>query len=132
MSAPCIVGPRDIPPTMSVSGMFERYTELGMRGYVARTEDSVPLTVAEHLELLTLGESIARIVRHPVDVHHALQAGATWPQVAHALEINEQDARSAYRRWADGQRALHEHCGIGLDAAEHAEAIARAEQTGEA
>ncbi|MER7126710.1 hypothetical protein [Micrococcus luteus] len=124
---PRITSPRDIPPTMSVSGMFERYTELSTRSYVARTEDSAPLTVAEHLELLTLGESIARILRHPADVHHALQAGATWRQIADALDVTEQDARLAYRRWADGQRALHEHCGIGLDETEHAAAIARAE-----
>jgi hypothetical protein len=34
-----------------------------------------PLTVAEHLEMLALGECIARYYRHPSQVHAAVQAG---------------------------------------------------------
>ena len=38
-------------------------------------EDYPPLTAAEHLELLALGEVIARHYRHPALVHHAVLAG---------------------------------------------------------
>ena len=37
-----------------------------------------PLTVAEHLELLALGERIARYYRHPSQVDKAVKAGACW------------------------------------------------------
>ena len=47
-------------------------------------EDYPPLTAAEHLEMLALGEVMARHYRHPAQVHHAVMAGATWEQIAAA------------------------------------------------
>ena len=46
--------------------------------------DYPPLTAAEHLELIALGERLARHYRHPALVHHAVVAGATWEQIAAA------------------------------------------------
>ena len=43
-----------------------------------------PLTVAEHLEMLALGERIARYYRHPSQVDKAVRAGASWEQIAAA------------------------------------------------
>src|SRR5215472_12299094 len=44
-----------------------------------------PLTAAEDLELLAVGEMLARHYRHPALVHQAVQSGATWRQVAEAV-----------------------------------------------
>ena len=43
-----------------------------------KPEDYPPLTADEHLELIALGEVMARHYRHPALVHHAVVAGATW------------------------------------------------------
>jgi hypothetical protein len=56
-----------------------------------------PLTVAEHLEMLALGEAIAFYYRHPAGVDHAVRAGATWEQIAAARNTTAQAARAAYR-----------------------------------
>jgi hypothetical protein len=69
-----------------------------------------PLTVAEHLEMLALGERIARYYRHPSQVDHAVRAGATWQQIADATGTTAQAARAAYREWAEGQ---HKYAGMG-------------------
>jgi hypothetical protein len=92
--------------------------------------DYPPLTAGEHLRLLALGEAIARIVRHPVQVDEAVKAGATWQQIASATGQSEDAARQAYRDWADGQRRLYEDLGdrFGMTHEAHAAAIERAAQ----
>jgi hypothetical protein len=77
-----------------------------------------PLTVAEHLEMLALGEVIARYYRHPSQVDRAVRAGATWQQIADATGTTEAAARAAYREWAEGQ---HKYACMGD--AEYAAAI---------
>ena len=69
-----------------------------------------PLTVTEHLEMIALGENIARYYRHPAQVDHAVRAGATWAQIAAAAGTTEAEARTAYREWAEGQ---HKYAGMG-------------------
>jgi hypothetical protein len=81
-----------------------------------------PLTVAEHLEMLALGERIARYYRHPSQVDKALKAGATWQQVADATGTTPEAARAAYREWAEGQ-----HTYAGMGDAEYAAAIEAAD-----
>jgi hypothetical protein len=90
-----------------------------------------PLTVTEHLELLAAGELLARYYRHPAHVHRALQAGATWEQVAAATGRDEAQARRDYREWAQDEHRLWTDCNgeFGIDAAEYAAAIARADLT---
>jgi len=83
-----------------------------------------PLTVAEHLEMLALGEVIARYYRHPAQVDKAVRAGATWQQIAGATGTTEEAARAAYREWAEGQ---HKYAGMGD--AEYVAAIERADCT---
>jgi len=77
-----------------------------------------PLTVAEHLEMLALGEAIAFYYRHPAGVDHAVKAGATWEQIAAARNTTTETARAAYREWAEGQ-----HRYAGLSDAEYAAAL---------
>ena len=125
----------------------ERFEELVVRDVSARTfmaliargdydphihgdvGGSEPLTVTEHLELLAAGEMLARYYRHPAHVHRALQAGATWEQVAAATGRGEAQARRDYRQWAEDEHRLWEDYNgeFGIDAAEYAAAIARAE-----
>ena len=91
-----------------------------------RAEDYPPLTVAEHLELLALGERLARYYRHPVLVHYAVTAGATWEQIAAATGGTVSHARQAYVAWAAGQRRLRQDFPggtIGLGADEYAAAV---------
>jgi len=90
---------------------------------------SEPLTVTEHLELLAAGELLARYYGHPAHVHRALQAGATWAQVAAATGRDEAQARRDYRGWAEDEHRLWADCNgeFGMDAAEYAAAITRAE-----
>ncbi|MGC5014128.1 hypothetical protein ACLQ2R_25475 [Streptosporangium sp. DT93] len=129
---------------MPVGRQLERYDELAAKGASsrARTElvargiydparhgagERPALTVAEHIELLALAESIARTVRHPSNVHHALLAGVTWADIARVTDSDEAAVRRDYRRWADDQYDLNRHFpdrGMGAD--EHAAACARA------
>ena len=52
-----------------------------------------PLTPAEHSERIAAGEGLARYYRHPAQVHLALQAGTTWPEIAAALGVTIDQAR---------------------------------------
>jgi len=129
----------------------ERFDELAVRDVSARAftalvargdydprihgdvAGSEPLTVAEHLELLAAGELLARYYRHPAHAHRALQAGASWAQVAAATGRDEARARQDYREWAEDEHRLWEdydgEFGIGAD--EYAAAIARADTSAE-
>jgi hypothetical protein len=82
-----------------------------------------PLSMAEHLEMLALGERIARYYRHPAQVDGAARTGATWAQIAAATGTTADAARTAYREWADGQHRLYAGPGIGLDDDEYAAAL---------
>src|SRR5260370_42660503 len=66
-------------------------------------EDYPALTPAEHLEVIALGEVIARRYRHPCQVHHAVLAGATWSQIAAAARSGPDEAPPAYPARAEGQ-----------------------------
>jgi hypothetical protein len=93
------------------------------------TDDPGPLTLRERLEVLANGEVVARVHRHPYQVHHALEAGATWEQIAEATGSDEAKARHAYRELAAGQNRLWHHYRdgkFGMDDAEYAAARARA------
>lgn len=110
------------------------FTALVARGdYDSRAHGDVggyeQLTVTEHLELLAAGELLARYYRHPAHAHRALQAGATWQQVAAATGRDEAQARRDYREWAEDEHRLWaDYNGeFGIDAVEYAAAVARAD-----
>src|SRR6516165_3100466 len=84
----------------NITDQMDRYGELAERNAMAAAiailkargdyepddhvneENYPPLTVAEHVELLALGERIARYYRHRSQVDSAVKAGATWDQIA--------------------------------------------------
>jgi hypothetical protein len=118
-----------------------RYRELADRDVMARAiatlgargtyqpsehvneEEFPPLTVPELLEMLALGEVIARYYRHPSHVDHAVRVGATWEEIAAATGTTAEETRAAYREWAEGQHQLHADVGLGLDDDQYATAL---------
>src|SRR3954454_7406441 len=97
-----------------------------------RTRDSLGeprLTRVEALELLALGEVIARKSGYgrQLSVRTARTAGASWAEIGQALGTTRQSAWEAHRRWIDAQTAQHGAVGsIGFDAEETAAARAPA------
>jgi len=65
-----------------------------------------PLSVGERLEILAIGEFLARTYRWAGYVDYALKAGATWAQIAEAAGWPEADVKQAYRNWIEGQHRL--------------------------
>lgn len=89
-----------------------------------------PLSTAEYVEAVALGAAIAARVQHPATVDRAVRAGASWAEVAAALQQDEDQVREAYREWAAGQRHLRElypEHEWGLSEAEYAAALVRAD-----
>ena len=68
---------------------------------------STPLTCEEALELLALGEVIARKAGYgrQLTVRSARRAGASWSQIGAALGTSKQAAWESHARWIDGQAA---------------------------
>ncbi|MCW2506618.1 MAG: hypothetical protein JWO79_4902 [Actinomycetia bacterium] len=60
-----------------------------------------PLTAAEALEMLALGEVIARKAAYgrQLGVRSARAAGASWSQVGDAIGVSKQSAWEAHSRW---------------------------------
>ena len=85
-----------------------RWQELAARDSIttAGRPESAALAVVERLELLALGEVLARCFRHPAPVQRALAAGATWQQVADATGCTTGEALAAYLGWTDGRRQM--------------------------
>jgi hypothetical protein len=131
-----------------VIAIRERFDELTSRDHTARaiatlkargTYDPArhsdadkyqPLTVAEHLEVLALGDVLARHYRHPSYVDQAVKAGASWPQIAEAIASDEAKAQQQYREWADGQHNLwvYYQGKLGMNDAEYDAATKRASE----
>ncbi len=118
------------------AGQIERYNELSHRQNMVRTRAELqasgewtqdrerilgparypPLAVADHLEMLALGEAIAFYYRHPSQVHRAIQAGATWEQIGAATGTTAETARAAYVEWAASQHQLRADLSLGREA----------------
>lgn len=97
-------------------------------------DDYPAFAATEHLELIALGEVIARHYCHPSHVHHAVLAGATWAQIAAAMGTDPDRARDAYLTWAEGQYQLRQQIPdgtLGLGDDEYAAALERAGDTEE-
>ena len=132
----------------SLTAARDRYAELSDRDLNARTAAllrergefdpanlghqlvaaSGPLSAAEHLEHMAIGEVLARYYRHPSMLDHAVTAGASWEQIGAARGTSTDQARRDYREWAEGQHNLltWTEGRIGMSDAEYAMAIARA------
>lgn len=72
-----------------------------------------PLTRGEALELLALGEVIARKAGYgrQLSVRSARQAGASWSQIGAALGTSKQAAWETHNRWIDEQAREHRRDG---------------------
>lgn len=112
-----------------------RYNELRARDLLASaaadlgdgSAGSGPLARQEALELLALGEAIARKAGYgrQLTVRSARTAGASWSQIGLALGTSKQSAWEAHSRWIDQQAELHRRAGYeGMD--NHQAAAARA------
>lgn len=75
--------------------------------------DAHPLTREEALELLALGEVIARKAGYgrQLTVRSARRAGASWSQIGAALGTTKQAAWEAHNRWIDEQARRHPEIG---------------------
>ncbi|MGW0612040.1 hypothetical protein [Streptomyces sp. NPDC002788] len=93
-------------------------------------------TADDALAVLALRESIRRDVEQGrgTRVHEALLLGASWDEVARALDIEPDEARGLLRAWAQGQRNLWLRNAadsirpLGLDADAHAAVLALCER----
>ncbi|MER6160555.1 hypothetical protein ABT147_34335 [Streptomyces sp. NPDC001868] len=96
-------------------------------GESAGGPEYAPLARGEALELLALGEVIARkaLYGRQLSVRSARRAGASWSQIGAALGTTKQAAWEAHKRWIDEQAERDDDPGHwGWD--EHAIAAARA------
>ncbi|MDV9191582.1 hypothetical protein R6L23_25815 [Streptomyces sp. SR27] len=129
--------PDQVPPATPLSWLTQRETDHALR----LMNNSLPAdfphdvergTAADALAVLALRESIRRDVEHgrALRVREALELGASWAEVAAALDVDVDEARILLRTWAAGQRNMwtrHEAEGVrpfGLDAQEHAAVLA--------
>ena len=109
-----------------------RYEELRTRDSLADPDDPDgprPLARAEALELLALGEVVARKAGQgrQLTVRTARAAGASWADIGRSLGMSRQSAWEAHRRWIDEQVAQRGTVGsIGFDADDAAAARALA------
>jgi hypothetical protein len=114
---------------LTLPAAVTRFEDLRLRDSLA----DPPLTRAEALELLALGEVIARKSGYgrQLTVRSARTAGASWAEIGSALGTTRQSAWEAHQRWIDGQAAQLGQVGqIGFDAEEAAAARALAGDTG--
>jgi hypothetical protein len=85
----------------------------------------MPLDRSEALEMLALGEVLARKAGYgrQLAVRSARAAGASWSQIGEALGTSKQAAWEAHNRWIDEQADAHRRSGYeGMDEQDVADA----------
>src|SRR3954469_19716806 len=110
---------------LTLAAAVTRFEDLRLRDSLA----DPPLTRAGALELLALGEVIARKSGYgrQLTVRSARTAGASWAEIGSALGTTRQSAWEAHQRWIDGQAAQRGQVGqIGFDERDAAAARALA------
>ncbi|MFI9235872.1 hypothetical protein [Streptomyces sp. NPDC053079] len=129
--------PGDVPPATPLMWLAEKHQEHADR----LTDRLLPAdsahggeraTAADALAVLALREAVRREMEYGRGAHirDALQLGASWGQVAAAVDLTCDEARALLRAWADGQRHLYaasEERGeqpLGLSAGQHAAVVA--------
>jgi hypothetical protein len=113
--------PADLERQYTLATAVARFDELRMRDLLAPGGEDLPagqqpepgpLSQQEALELLALGEVIARKAAYgrQLTVRSARAAGASWTQIGAALGTTKQSAWEAHSRWIDqqaGQRSAY-------------------------
>jgi hypothetical protein len=116
--------PDDVPPATPLEWQIERISVHEQRGLRGTLDDA--------LTVLALRESVRReLERTGLYISDARRMGATWEQIAAALDITEDAARERLRGWADGQEKLYRRDvadgrerPIGIDSEQHAATLA--------
>ncbi|MEV0027333.1 hypothetical protein AB0H45_35135 [Streptomyces atroolivaceus] len=116
--------PDDVPPATPLVWQIERIDVHEQRGLRGTADDA--------LAVLALRENVRReLQRTGLYISDARRMGATWEQIAAALDITEDDARERLRTWADGQDRLYRRDvadgrerPIGISSERHAEIVA--------
>ncbi|MFH8410425.1 hypothetical protein ACH4FX_37465 [Streptomyces sp. NPDC018019] len=109
--------PGDVPAGTPLTSLARQRAEAGARLHTEHDRDQ-GAAVSAALTQLAVGEAIRRTVRSERGslVAQALRLGATWDQVAAALDTTELAAADDLRVWAEGQRTLyHQHLAQGAD-----------------
>jgi hypothetical protein len=113
-----MTSPDELDTRLTLRTAVARFEELRTREALAPDTDAAPLTRDETLELLALGEVIARKAGYgrQLTVRTARTAGASWTAIGRALGTTKQSAWEAHARWIDEQAAQHRADGVsGLD-----------------
>ena len=104
---------------LTLPAAVTRFEELRTRDALTDPDGGPPpLDRREALELLALGEVIARKAGYgrQLSVRTARASGASWAEIGSALGTTRQSAWEGHRRWIDGQAAQHGAVGeIGFD-----------------
>lgn len=102
--------PEDLERRFTLVTAVARYDVLRTHDALAAPGDDDeagpdPLTRGEALEMLALGEAIARKAAYgrQLSVRSARRAGASWAQIGAALGTSKQAAWEAHSRWIDEQ-----------------------------
>ncbi|MFJ9818620.1 hypothetical protein ACIRU3_25845 [Streptomyces sp. NPDC101151] len=133
--------PGDVPATTPLAWHVEKLTEHSDRlmnnalpanfKYAVQRGDA-----GDALAALALRESMHRDIeaQRGSRVREAIELGATWNQVADALDVTPGEARALLRDWAIGQHQLHQGdidngrtAPLGLSAERHAAVVALTE-----
>jgi hypothetical protein len=92
--------PDDVPPATPLVWQIERISVHEQRGLRGTADDA--------LTVLALRESVRReLERTGLYISDARRMGATWEQIAAALDITADIAQGRLHAWADGQQRLY-------------------------
>lgn len=106
--------PGDVPAATPLSWQVEKHTEHTDALFNRQMPDdwspwSRRGDVGDALAVIALRESIRRDIEtgRGVRVRDAMELGATWAEVAAALDVGPEEARALLRTWVDGQHQLY-------------------------
>jgi hypothetical protein len=134
MSLP-IRRPDDVPSATPLSWQVEKHDEHNSR-LMTNAAFLVRGDVGDALAVIALRESMRYDIEagRGVRVREAIELGATWCEVAAALNVTPDNARTLLREWAEGQYNLHrndvergEKHPLGIDADRYAAVLALTE-----
>src|SRR5256885_17256322 len=97
--------PQSMEWAFTLTTAVARFEELRYRAALASPD--TPLGREDALELLSLGELIARKAGYgrPLDIRAARAAGGSWSQIGDALGTSQQSASGGRSRRVSGQEA---------------------------
>ncbi|MCT9141717.1 hypothetical protein [Streptomyces violarus] len=106
--------PGDVPATTPLAWQVSKHTKHNDRLMNLALPADFPYDVergdaGDALAVLALRESMRRDLENGrgFRVREAVEMGATWREVADALDVDPDDARALLREWAEGQHRLY-------------------------